>query len=147
MASFNKIIIMGNLTRDPELTYLPSQTPVVEFGIAANHRYKGSDGQMKEDTCFVDCRMFGARAEVISKYCRKGEPILIEGRLQYDRWEAQDGSKRSKHRIFVENFSFVGQRAAGTANNAVMSHSHTNNNDMAGDDNVPDRPPDDDIPF
>ena len=112
MSSFNKIIMLGNLTRDPQLTYLPSQTPVVEFGLASNRKYKGSDGNMKEDVCFVDCRMYGSRAEVINKYCQKGNPLLIEGRLQLDRWEAQDGSKRSKHRIFVENFEFVGSRNA-----------------------------------
>jgi len=113
MASYNKIIMMGNLTRDPQLSYLPSQTPVVEFGLATNHKYKGADGQMKEDPCFVDCRMYGKRAEVISKYCKKGAPLLVEGRLTLDRWESQDGGKRSKHRIFVENFSFVGSGGGG----------------------------------
>ena len=113
MASYNKIILMGNLTRDPQLSYLPSQTPVVEFGLASTHKYRGSDGQMKEDTCFVDCRCYGKQAEVINKYCQKGSPLLIEGKLTFDRWEAQDGSKRSKHRIFVENFTFVGSRDAG----------------------------------
>ncbi len=114
MSSFNKVIMLGNLTRDPELSYLPSQTPVVEFTLATNHRYKGSDGQMKESPCFIDCRMYGKRAEVIQKYCSKGQSLLIEGRLTLDRWEAQDGSKRSKHRIFVENFEFTGGGSGGS---------------------------------
>ncbi|MCK4628461.1 MAG: single-stranded DNA-binding protein [Sedimentisphaerales bacterium] len=120
MASFNKIIMMGNLTRDPQLSYLPSQTPVVEFGLASTHSYRGADGQTREDVCFVDCRCYGKRAETISKYFQKGKPILIEGRLQLDRWEAQDGAKRSKHRIFVENFSFVGSKS--DTNNAPSGY-------------------------
>ena len=133
MASFNKIIMIGNLTRDPQLSYLPSQTPVVEFGLASNHRYRGADGQMKEDVCFVDCRCYGKRAETISKYCQKGRPLLIEGRLQLDRWEAQDGTKRSKHRIFVENFSFVGSRS-GTDNapSGYEQQTPPSNNNQAG---------------
>ena len=108
MASFNKVILMGNLTRDPQLSYLPSQTPVVEIGLAVNHRYKGQDGQTHDKVCFVDCRMFGKRAEILNQYMRKGQPLMVEGRLELDQWEAQDGSKRSKHRVFIENFTFVG---------------------------------------
>ena len=108
MASFNKIILMGNLTRDPQLSYLPSQTPVVEIGLAVNHRYKGQDGQTHDKVCFIDCRMFGRRAEILNQYVRKGQPLMVEGRLELDQWEAQDGSKRSKHRVFIENFTFVG---------------------------------------
>jgi len=108
MASYNRIIMIGNLTREPELTFLPSQTPVVEFGLASNRKYKATDGTQKEDVCFIDCRMYGKRAEVISRYCHKGDPLMVEGRLQFDQWEAQDGGKRSKHRIFVENFEFLG---------------------------------------
>ena len=70
MAGFNKIIMMGNLTRDPKLSYLPSQTPVVDFGLASNRRYKGSDGQLKEDTCFIDCRIFGSLTNVIEDYTK-----------------------------------------------------------------------------
>jgi len=104
---FNKIILMGYLTRDPALSYTPSQVPVVDFGIATNKKWKGQDGAEKEDVCFVDCRMFGKRAEVINKYLSKGKPLLVEGRLSFDSWEAQDGTKRSKHRVTVENFTFI----------------------------------------
>jgi len=81
MANFNKVLLMGNLTRDPQLSYLPSQTAVVEFGLATNRKYKGQDGSMKEDTCFVDCQAFGKTAENINKYCKKGNPLFVEGRL------------------------------------------------------------------
>ncbi len=100
---------MGNMTRDPQLSYLPSQTPVVEFGLAISRRYKKQDGSQGEDVCFVDCQMFGKRAEVINQYFKKGEPIFVEGRLKFDSWQGQDGSKRSKLRVFVENFEFLGR--------------------------------------
>lgn len=108
--SYNKIILLGNLTRDPELSYLPSQTPVCNFGIATNRKWSGKDGQQKEEVCFVDCVAFGKVAETLNKYLHKGEAVLIEGRLKFESWQAQDGSKRSKHKVFVETFTFVGQR-------------------------------------
>lgn len=108
MASYNKVILMGNLTRDPQLSYLPSQTPVCEIGLAVNRRWRSQDGQQREDVCFIDCRSYGRQAEVLNQYMSKGRPILIEGRLQFDQWETQDGQKRSKHRVFIERFSFVG---------------------------------------
>jgi single-strand DNA-binding protein len=107
MASFNKILLMGNLTRDPELSYLPSQTAVVEFGLAVNRRYKGKDGQNKEDTCFIDCRAYGRQAENINKYLSKGRPVFVDGRLDFDTWTSQDGSRRSKHRVTVTNLQFL----------------------------------------
>lgn len=116
--NYNKVIIGGHLTRDPEFSYLPSQTPVVDFGIAANRKYKTQDGQQKEEVCFVDCRCYGARAETINQYLAKGRPILVEGRLVFDRWEAQDGTKRSKHRITVENFAFVDSQREGERESA-----------------------------
>lgn len=117
MANFNKVILLGNLTRDPQLSYLPSQTPVVDFGLATNRRWTGQDGQQREETCFVDCRAFGKPAETINKYCKKGRPLLVEGRLTFDSWTGQDGTKRSKHRIMVEGFQFMpsgGARQAST---------------------------------
>ena len=113
MSSYNKIIFMGNMTRDPQLSFLPSQTPVVEFGLAANRKWKSKDGQDKEEVTFVDCVAFGTTAETIDKFFSKGKPILVEGRLQFDQWEAQDGSKRSKHKINVREFSFVGTKDEG----------------------------------
>jgi single-strand DNA-binding protein len=116
MASYNRIILMGNLTRDPQMSYLPSQTAVVEFGLAVNHRWRSQDGQQREKVCFIDCQCFGKQAETLHQYVVKGNPILIEGRLDFDTWEGKDGTKRSKHRVFVERFQFLGggqQRAPG----------------------------------
>ena len=109
MASYNKILLMGNLTRDPELSYLPSQTAVVDFGLAVNRKWTSKDGGVKEDVCFVDCRSFGKQAEIINTHLFKGNPIFIEGRLDFDSWTAQDGSKKSKHRVTVERFQFLGK--------------------------------------
>jgi len=108
MANFNKVFLMGNLTRDPQLSYLPSQTAVVDFGLAVNRRWTGQDGQQKEEVCFVDCVAFGKRAETINKYLSKGRAIFVEGRLTFDSWTAQDNTKRSKHKVTVENFQFIG---------------------------------------
>ena len=112
MANFNKVLLMGNLTRDPQLSYLPSQTAVVDFGLAVNRRWKSKEGQDREETCFVDCRAFGRTAENINKYLSKGRPLFVEGRLTFDSWTAQDGTKRSKHRVTVENFQFMGAPSA-----------------------------------
>jgi len=110
MASYNKVMMIGNLTRDPQLSYTPSQTAVVDFGLATNRKWTAQDGSQREDTCFVDCRAFGKPAETINKYLAKGRSVFVEGRLTFDSWTAQDGSKRSKHRITVENFQFLGDR-------------------------------------
>ncbi len=115
MANYNKVILVGNLTRDPQMSYLPSQTPVVEIGLAVNRRWRGQDGQQREETCFVDCRAYGKQAETLNQYMRKGQPILIEGRLQLDTWEGKDGQKRSKHRVVIERFQFLGAPAPHSA--------------------------------
>lgn len=104
---------MGNMTRDPQLSYLPSQTPVIEFGLALNRRFKKQDGSQGEEVCFVDCTMFGKRAETINKYFKKGDPIFVEGRLKYDSWQGQDGAKKSRLRVNVENFEFIGRGGSG----------------------------------
>ena len=108
--NFNKIFLGGNVTRDPQLMYLPSQTAVVEFGMAVNRKWKSKTGEQKEEVCFVDCRAFGKTAENINKYIHKGDPFFVEGRLSFDSWTAQDGTKRSKHRVTVENFQFIGTK-------------------------------------
>lgn len=111
MASFNRIILVGNLTRDPVLRYLPSQMAVVDFGLACNHKYKTKNGEDREDTLFIDCTAFGKGGEVINQYCTKGRPLLVEGRLKYETWEdKQGGGKRSKHTVVVDNFQLLGGR-------------------------------------
>lgn len=134
---------MGNLTRDPQLSYTPNQTAVVDFGMAMNRRWTGQDGNQRDETCFVDCRMFGKRAEVINKYCKRGNPLFVEGRLTFDSWEAQDGSKRSKLRVTVENFEFISGGGGGGGSDGAgqtsQSTSGTNSGaqQQAGDDDIP----------
>ena len=106
--NYQKLIIIGHLTKDPQLSYTPNQTAVVEFGIATNRNWTNEAGQKQEEVLFVDCVMFGKRASAIREYCSKGDPLLIEGRLKLDTWQAQDGTNRSKHRVIVENFTFMG---------------------------------------
>ena len=113
MANYNRILLIGNLTRDPQLSYLPSQTAVVDFGLAVNRRWKGKDGEDRDETCFVDCRAFGRTAENINKYLSKGRQLFVEGRLTFNSWTAADGTKRSKHRVTVENFQFLGPPSGG----------------------------------
>ena len=112
MANYNKVILAGNLTRDPQLSYTPTQTPVVDFGMAINRTWRGQDGEKREETCFVDCRAFGRQAETINQYLSKGRPVLVEGRLSFSSWE-KDGRKHSKLRVTVENFQFLGSAQGG----------------------------------
>lgn len=111
MANFNRVILLGNLCSDPQLKYLPSQMAVVEFRMAVNHKFRTKDGQDRDEALFIDCSCFGKGAEVINRYCQKGRPLLIEGRLKYDTWEdKQGGGKRSKHSVIVDNFQLMGGR-------------------------------------
>jgi single-strand DNA-binding protein len=111
MSSFNKVILMGNLTRDPQVKQLPSNTTVADFGLAVNRRYKTQAGEDREETLFVDCAAFGKQADVISQYCKKGKALFVEGRLKLDTWEDKmGGGHRSKITVVVENFQFVGGR-------------------------------------
>jgi len=87
----------------------------VEVGLAVNRRWRGQDGQQREETCFIDCRAYGKQAETINQYMQKGRPLLIEGRLQLDSWEGKDGTRRSKHRVIIENFQFLGGAPGGQA--------------------------------
>ncbi|MFO0840269.1 MAG: single-stranded DNA-binding protein [Phycisphaerae bacterium] len=113
MSGFNRVILMGNLTRDPELKYLPSNIAVCEFGMAMNRRWKDKDGNQRDEVCFVDISAFGRTGEMINQYMNKGKPILIEGRLKFDSWTGQDGQKRSKLSVVADSFAFVGSREGG----------------------------------
>ncbi len=113
MANYNRVILVGNLTRDPQLRYTASQMPVCDFGVAVNRQWTGKDGQGREETCYVDCTAWGRQAEIIQKYMSKGRPILIEGRLTYRQWDGPDGKKRSKLEVTVEQFQFLGARGGG----------------------------------
>jgi single-strand DNA-binding protein len=111
MPSVNKVILVGNLTRDPQTRQLLTQSVVTEFALAMNRKFKSPDGEDREEVCYVDCAAFGRQAEVIQKYCRKGKSLYVEGRLRYDSWEDKAGhGKRSKLTVVVENFQFLGGR-------------------------------------
>jgi single-strand DNA-binding protein len=112
MASFNRVILVGNLTRDPELRYIPSGTAVTEVGLAVNDRRKSPNGEWIEETTFVDVTLWGRQAEVASEYLSKGSPVLIEGRLKYDAWE-KDGKKMSKLRVVGEKMQMLGGKGGG----------------------------------
>ncbi len=146
MANFNKVLLMGNLTRDPQLSYLPSQTAVVEFGIAVNRKWTGQDGSDREEVCFVDCRAFGKMAENINKYLKKGRPLFVEGRLSFDSWTAQDGTKRSKHRVTIESFQFLGAPGGANAGQAEQGSGGVDSQAQEGPPN-PGGGKADDIPF
>ena len=126
--SYNRVVFMGNLTRDPEQREMPSGIKVATFGIAVNERWTGKDGERREDVMFLDVDAFGHQSEVVMQYFNKGKPILVEGKLKYRTWEGDDGSRNSKHSMVLDRFSFVGNR---------------------GDDNEQSAGPvtDDDIPF
>jgi len=109
MSNFNQVILMGNFTRDPQLSYTPNQTPVVEFGVAVNRKWTRQDESLGEEVAFVECQCYGKRAEVIVKHFTKGNPIFIQGRLKQERWE-KDGTTHSRIRIMVESFEFIGRK-------------------------------------
>ena len=119
MASFNKVMLMGNLTRDPQVKHLPSSMVVAEFGLAVSRRFKTANGEDREEVAFVDCTAFGKQAEVIGQYCVKGKPIFVEGRLKFDTWEDKMGhGKRSKLTVVVENFQFLPSPRDGANNDS-----------------------------
>jgi single-strand DNA-binding protein len=113
MANYNRVFLMGNLTRDPQLRYTPTQQAVCDFGLAINRKWKGPDGQMHEEVCFVDCTAWGRTAENIQKYVAKGRPLFVEGRLRYHTWDAPDGKKRSKLDVTVLAFQFIDSAKGG----------------------------------
>lgn len=114
MGNFNKVLLMGNLTRDPETRYAGSGTAIVKFGLAVNERFQGADGQWQDRPTFVDVTMFGKRGEAFAKFHTKGKPAFIEGKLRLDTWEdKQDGSKRSKLYVVADAWEFCGGREEG----------------------------------
>lgn len=155
MASFNRVILVGNLTRDPELRYISSGTAVSEIGLAVNDRVKKGD-QWVDETTFVDVTLWGRTAEVANEYLSKGSSLLIEGRLKYDSWE-KDGQKRSKLRVVADKMQMLGGREGGggggrgAGTSARSSQPRAEAYDSGPDDDygqhAPAGPPDDEIPF
>jgi len=123
MASFNRVILVGNLTRDPELRYLPSGTAVAEVGLAINDRRKAENGEWVEETTFVDVTLWQRNAEVASEYLTKGSPVLIEGRLKLDSWQTNDGQKRSKLKVVGEKMQMLSSRGGANGGEGGPSRS------------------------
>lgn len=110
MASYNKVLLMGNLTRDIELRQTASGQTVANFGLAMNRRFRTAAGEDREEVTFVDCEAWGHTGEVMAKYLTKGRPVFIEGRLKYDQWQDKDGGKHSKLRVVIDTFQFIDSR-------------------------------------
>jgi single-strand DNA-binding protein len=154
MASYNKVILMGNLTRDPELKYLPSGTAIASFGLAVNRVYNDrQSGERKEDVCFVDITAWARQAEVCNEYLRKGSPVFLEGRLNFNSWETDDGQRRSKLDVVADRVQLVGGRQDGDGGGAYdqaapasASASAPSSPEFSGERGPP-ATTDDDIPF
>ncbi len=110
MANLNKVLLIGRLTRDPEILWTTKGTAVCKAGLAVNRTWRSQDGTKQEETCFVDITLFGKRGETFHQYMRKGRPVFVEGRLNFDSWEGKDGQRRSKLNVVVDNFQFLGGR-------------------------------------
>ncbi|RDU63579.1 single-stranded DNA-binding protein [Helicobacter didelphidarum] len=120
---FNKVIMVGNLTRDVELRHLNTGVALATIGLASNRKYKRQDGTQIDDTCFVDVTLFGRTAEIANQYLKKGSKVLIEGRLNYETWSDQQGNKRSKHTIIAEGLQMLDSRSQGDYSHQDMSNS------------------------
>lgn len=117
MASFNKVVLLGNLTRDPDLRYIPNGTAVASFGLAVNRRYRQEEA-WHDEVCYVDIVTFGRQAETVGEYLSKGDLALIEGRLQWRSWETEDGPRRSKHEVVATNVQFMPRGSRGPTREA-----------------------------
>lgn len=129
---FNKIIIIGNLTRDVEKRYLPSGTAMSTFAIASTHKFSKQDGSKADETCFVDVKIFGRTAEVAEQYLHKGSRVLIEGRLVFESWTDQSGNKRSKHSILAESMKMLDRKQDSAGSGEYSDQSHNNYGNNAG---------------
>src|SRR3954452_10406173 len=143
MASFNRVVLVGNLTRDPELRYIPSGTAVTEIGLAVNDRRKGANGEWIEETTFVDVTLWSRTAEIASEYLNKGSSVLIEGRLKLDTWE-KDGKKNSKLRVIGERMQMLGGKGPGGGGGPHSSRGGQSDAGFAGAHDESEAPPPDD---
>ena len=148
-SSFNRVILAGNMTRDPESRALPSGQPLTKFSLAINRSYTTKDGEKREEVTYVDIDAFGKQAEVIAKYCTKGSGILVEGRLKQDSWDdKKTGEKRSKLGVILENFTFIGGRAPGGAPEGGDGPAPRSGGARGGASSAPSSDiPEDDVPF
>ena len=152
MANVNKVILIGNLTRDPEVRYTPKGTAVTDISLAVN-RTSSSEGEKREETTFIDVTLWGRTAEVAGEYLNKGRPLYVEGRLQMDSWEDKNtGQKRTKLKVVGEKIEFLGGRDSGGSSSAPQQRSESNftessNQNSGGNDGAQFDTEDDDIPF
>jgi single-strand DNA-binding protein len=152
MASFNKVILLGNLTRDPEVRYTPKGSAVADLGIAVNRVYTTDSGEKREETTFVDVTFWGRTAEVAGEYLKKGRPVFVEGRLQLDTWEDKtSGQKRSKLKVIGETMQLLGGRPGGGGGDAEEgggpSRAGSGKSTTPPPKSAPAKPDDDEIPF
>jgi len=124
---YNKVIMIGNLTRDIELKYIPSGAAIAKGAIATSHKYKTQSGEQKDEVCFLDFSVFGKSAEILNQYVRKGSKVMLEGRLVFEQWTANDGANRSRHTLRVETFKFLDSKADGMSNQNTQASSGYNN--------------------
>jgi len=154
MASFNKVILLGNVTRDPEIRYTPKGTAVTELGMAVNRVYSTDGGEKREEVTFIDVTLWGRTAEIAGEYLKKGRPVLIEGRLQLDTWDdKQSGQKRSKLKVVADGLQLIGGRPGGTAGGGGGGEGDEERSAPRGKPSAPPKaaaaaePDDDEIPF
>ena len=156
MASLNKVLLIGNLTRDPDVRMLSNGRPVCNFGLALNRNYKDAEGNRKEEVTFVDVECYGPRAEAVGRFFTKGRSIFVEGRLKLDQWESKEGEKRSAIRVVLDNFEFVDSKQDGQSTGDRQPSSSSNSsltpqpmpevsNESASPSSDPDL--DEDVPF
>jgi single-strand DNA-binding protein len=161
MASFNKVMIIGNLTRDPEIKYTPKGTAIADIGLAVNRNYTTEGGEKREEVTFIDVTLWGRVAEIVGEYCKKGRPLFVEGRLQLDTWDDKaTGQKRSKLKVVGENIQLLGSREGGGGGGGEHGEGRSENRPQQSRSApnrpaAPQRPPadpdldakEDDIPF
>lgn len=123
---FNKVVMIGNLTRDVELRYLPSGAALATIGLASNRRFKKQDGSIADESCFIDVKLFGRTAEIANQYLKKGSKILIEGRLTYETWTDQMGAKKSRHTITAESMSMLDSKSATSGSESYEAQESAN---------------------
>ncbi len=147
MAYLNKVFLIGNLTRDPELRVTPKGTSICQFGLAVNRQFKDESGATRDETTFVDIEAWGKQGELVSKYLTKGSPAMVEGRLKFDQWDDKtSGQKRSKIKVVLENVQFLSSRGAGSG---TPGSAPTEDADMSSPSSKPSfkDQPDEDVPF
>ncbi|MGD9896566.1 MAG: single-stranded DNA-binding protein [Candidatus Methylacidiphilaceae bacterium] len=151
MADLNRVFLLGNLTRDPEVRYTPKGTAVGDLSLAVNTSIRGQDGQVKEETCFVDVVAWGRQAETAKEFLQRGSPVFVEGRLQFDQWETREGEKRNRLRVRAERIQFLGR---GKSSGAPPSSGETQETvERPHEGGAPSRPTEegageaDDVPF